>query len=296
MKIPVTFEPSLGEWFDFWYSSPLERDRLTEFLINDFLCLSTEDFRSQVSLSSDSDNKSHLWDLRKYVSWNVTQKPGVEVKLAAYAETHEKAEQVNLVNRKLRESRADIKTSEPREATFDRKFRNLCESAKRIEIFDQYAGISLGILDPGAIWFIESILKINPTVSIAIYCLDVKDTRMPPSFNARVAKVRESLSSVLIKHHAFQGELRVSIGPEERIRMHDRRFCFRFDSGVTNINVGSGLGIFSSAFSQDSHTVDLSDRSAVETIRKITEDFTNQKQNVGQFGIRHHELCGTCTN
>jgi hypothetical protein len=230
------------------------------------------------------------------VSWTVKHKPEVEVKLAAYAEMHEKAEQVTLVNRRLRESREEIKASEPREETFNRKFRNLCESAKRIEIFDQYAGISLGILDPGAIWFIESIIKINPTVSIAVYCLDVTDSRMPPSFNARVAKVRESLSSVLIKHHAFKGEMRVSIGPQEYIRMHDRRFCFRFDSGATNINVGSGLGIFSSPFSQDSHTVDLSHRSSVDTIRKITEDFTIQKQNVGQFGIRHHDVCGTCTN
>lgn len=295
MKVPVTFDPSLGEWFDFWYSSPLERDRLTDFLVNDFLCLSTEDFRNQVALSSDSENKSHLWDLRKYVSWSVTHKPGVEVKLAAYAETEEKAQQVTLVNRKLRESRADIRTSEPREETFDRKFRNLCESAKRIEIFDQYAGISLGIMDQGAIWFIESILKINPTVTIAIYCVDVNDSRMPLSFNARVAKIRESLSSVLARHHTFQGELRVAIGPAEKIRMHDRRFCFRFDSGFTIINVGSGLGIFSSAFSQDSHTVDLSHISSIDTVKRITEDFTNQKQNVGQFGLKHQDVCGTCT-
>jgi hypothetical protein len=295
MKIPVTFHPSLGEWFDLWYSGPLEKDRIDLLMANEVLCVSTDDFRKQASLSATSENKSHLYDLKKYVSWTITDKPVGEVKLSADAETSEKAEQLTKVNQKLSLARAEIKISEPRELTFDRKFRSLCEKAKRIEIFDQYAAVSIGLANPGAIWFIESIVRVNPNVSIAIYCLDVKDSRLARGFNERVAEVRESLAKVLINQHTFQGELRVIIGPEEKIRMHDRRFSFRFDSGVTNVNVGSGLGIFSSAYSQDSHTVDLSHYSSNDTIRKITEDFTSQIQNVGQVALRHLDVCNFCT-
>jgi hypothetical protein len=296
VKVPVTFQPSLGEWFDFWCSSPLERDRIDGLMANDFLCVSNQDYKTQISHSCSSENKSHLYDLRKYISWSIEHEPKVALTLAALAENNEKDAQLALVRKSLNDARAEIQISEPREATFDRKFRILCERAKRIEIFDQYAGVSIGLLDPGAMWFIQTIVRLNPTVTIATYCLDVKDSKraMPASFNERVAKIRESLVSLIVNEHNFQGELRVTIGPEEKIRMHDRRFSFRFDSGVTNLNVGSGLGIFKSAFSVDSHTVDLSDRSSIQTIRQISEDFSNNRQNGAQFALRHLDICKIC--
>ena len=296
MKIPVSFQPSLGEWFDFWCTSPLERDWIDGLMVNDFLCLSTEDLKTQISHSCSNENKSHLYDLRKYISWSITQKPEVSVMLAAFAENSEKASQLALFRDKLSKARGEIQISEPRETTFDRKFRILCERAKRIEIFDQYAGVSIGLLDPGAIWFIQSIVQVNPTVTIAIFCLDVKDSKraMPTSFNERVDKIRESLANLIINDHNFQGEFRVNIGPDEKIRMHDRRFSFRFDSGATILNVGSGLGIFKSDRSVDAHTVDLSHYSSMQTIKQIADDFSKNIQNGTQFVLRHLDVCKVC--
>lgn len=296
MKIPVTFQPTLGEWFDFWCSSPLERDTIDRLMANDFLCVSNEDYKTQISHSCSNENKSHLYDLRKYISWSITHEPEVDVTLAAFAENSEKDAQLSLLRKKLRDARAEIKISEPRETTFDRKFRILCERAKRIEIFDQYAGVGIGLLDPGAIWFIETIVRLNPTVTIAIFCLDVKDSKraMPTSFNERVAKIRASLASTIINEHTFKGDLRVSIGSDELIRMHDRRFSFRFDSGVTILNVGSGLGIFKTAFSVDAHTVDLSDHSSSESIRQIAKQFSDNIQNGAEFALSHQDVCKVC--
>ncbi len=296
MKIPVTFQPSLGEWFDFWGSSPLERDTINRLMANDFLCVSNEDFKTQISHSCSNENKSHLYDLRKYISWSISHEPEVDITLSALAENSEKETQLALVRKKLSDAREEIRVSEPREATFNRKFRVLCERAKRIEIFDQYAGVSIGLLDPGAIWFIESIVRTNPTATIAIFCLDVKDSKraMPTSFNERVAKIRASLAKTIINEHTFKGELRVCIGPDEKIRMHDRRFSFRFDSGVTVLNVGSGLGIFKTALSVDAHTVDLSDYSSSESIRQIAKQFSDNIQNGAEFALSHQDVCKGC--
>lgn len=295
MKVPVTFQPSLGEWFDLWGSGPLQRDRLKYLIVNELLCESQEDYKKQVSQSSSSSTKSHLIDLKKYVSWSVKAKPQVSVTLVANSLDEQVEEQLTRINQELRESRREIAPSEHRDKTFDRKFRILCEKATRIEIFDQYASKSIGLREQGSIWLLDKVLDSNQNSTISIYCLDINDSvSLGISLPERIAKVRKSLTEIVLRHHDFNGEVRVNIGPSS-MKMHDRRFSFRFDSGVTSLNVGRGLGMFNSEYSQDYHTVDLSDSSSLDTIRKIIDSFTTQKQNVTEIVIRHSEVCKPCS-
>jgi hypothetical protein len=297
MKIPASFKPSLGEWADAIGSDYWRVDAVISTLTSDLLCEGQLDFKSTISRATSTKWKDRLWDLRNEISWSIVKTPTRDIVLDEDSPELEQEETIRKIRKSVAESREIVKPGESRESAFIRTLEPLSKRARRIEIFDQYAGKNINLRNESAIWLISKILMTNSEVVLVIYTQDIVDNdrdglRQGVGFQNRRERIRNSLESIVSNMHGHKGEVRV-VFPSKKLEMHDRIFSFRFDQGETQVNVGKGIDIFESEISKEPRSLSLGTLSHVKSLREL---FSVNRLSEQDISVKHSSTCSSCEN
>lgn len=290
MRVPVLIEGEIGDSFD--RLSPREKRQVLSQLRDSILCESLKSFKEFSATAVSSETKAAFQDLKDYICWvKLSEKPKPAPVAALAGDLLESIFSEPLLQT-IQRAKDPLRSEEPRDKGFARKFEPLFAYATRIELVDKWAATDLMKGNEGARWFTSKFLKLGQGTLSLISEEPSREGNFLMPLEDRRQLVVKRLSAMLKEEHGFLGSVRMTLVPQGFLQ-HNRRIAFRFDSGQATSVVEHGLSTFDRDPFVEAHEFPNADLIEFKKLVARVSGISTEKK--FEFALNHRDTCIDCS-